>query len=80
VSTGGPMPNKLAEVEYDEIYADDNDIGEDDYGFVFDSEGNVKFLFVPDNLPFKPPKNILKIMKILGVTDLTQYSTDAPLH
>jgi len=75
------MPNKRVEVEYeDNVYEDDNDIGEDDYGFVFDSEGNVKFLFVPDNLPFKPPKNILKIMKILGVTDLTQYSTDAPLH
>jgi hypothetical protein len=75
------MPNKRAEVEYDdEVYEEFDDIGEDDYGFVFDSEGNVKFLFVPDNLPFKPPKNILKIMKILGVTDLTQYSTDAPLH
>lgn len=75
------MPNKRVEVEYDdEIYEEFDDIGEDDYGFVFDSEGNVKFLFVPDNLPFKPPKNILKIMKILGVTDLTQYSTDAPLH
>jgi hypothetical protein len=47
---------------------------------VFDAEGNVKFLFVPDNLPFKPPKNIVKIMKILGVTDLTQYSTGAPVH
>ena len=75
------MPNKRVEVEYnDEIYEEFDDIGEDDYGFVFDSEGNVKFLFVPDNLPFKPPKNILKIMKILGVADLTQYSTNAPLH
>ena len=75
------MPNKREEVEYDnDVYEEFDDIGEDDYGFVFDSEGNVKFLFVPDNLPFKPPKNILKIMKILGVTDLTQYSTDAPLH
>jgi hypothetical protein len=75
------MPNKREEVEYeDNVYEEFDDIGEDDYGFVFDSEGNVKFLFVPDNLPFKPPKNILKIMKILGVTDLTQYSTDAPLH
>lgn len=75
------MPNKRVEVEYDDdVYEEFDDISDDDYGFVFDSEGNVKFLFVPDNLPFKPPKNILKIMKILGVTDLTQYSTDAPLH
>lgn len=67
-------------VEYEEAYLDDQDIGEDDYGFVFDSEGNVKFVFVPDNVPFKPPKTILKIMKILGVTDLSQFDEDINIH
>jgi len=75
------MTNKRVEVEYeDEIYSDMADIDDQDYGFIFDSEGNVKFLFVPDAMPFKPPKNILKIMKVLGIVDLTQYCSDAPLH
>ena len=71
---------EVNEVEYEEALLDDQDIGEDDYGFVFDSEGNVKFVFVPDNLPFKPPKNILKILKILGITDLSQFDEDIPIH
>lgn len=71
---------EVNEVEYEEALLDDQDIGEDDYGFVFDSEGNVKFVFVPDNLPFKPPKNILKILKILGITDLSQFDEDINIH
>jgi hypothetical protein len=71
---------ELNEAEYEEALLDDQDIGEDDYGFVFDSEGNVKFVFVPDNLPFKPPKNIMKILKILGITDLSQFDEDIPIH
>lgn len=71
---------EVDEVEYEEAYLDDQDIGEDDYGFVFDADGNVKFVFVPDNLPFKPPKTITKIMKVLGVTDLSQFNEDISLH
>ena len=71
---------EVNEVEYEEALLDDQDIGEDDYGFVFDSEGNVKFVFVPDNLPFKPPKNIFKILKILGITDLSQFDEDINIH
>jgi hypothetical protein len=72
--------SKRIEVEFEETYIDDQDIGDDDYGFVFDGEGNIKYVFVPDNLPFKPPKNIARIMKILGVTDLTQFQEDIPIH
>lgn len=75
------MPEKRVELEYeDDVYSNAGDIDGEDYGFVFDAEGNVKFLFVPDAIPFKPPKNILKIMKILGISDLTQYTMDAPIH
>jgi hypothetical protein len=73
--------SKRLEVEFEEAYIDDQEIGDDDYGFVFDSDGNIKYVFVPDHLPFKPPKTIAKIMKILGVTDLSQFdSDDTPLH
>ena len=67
------------EIEFEEAFGDD-EIGDDDYGFVFDAEGNLKFAFVPENAPFKPPKTIAKIMKILGVTDLDQLNEDITLH
>ena len=73
--------SKRLEVEIEEAafdYADE--IGEEDYGFVFDSQGNLKFAFIPEVLPDKPPKNIQKIMKILGVIDLMQFNEDLTLH
>lgn len=72
---------KRAELEVEEIAADYQDeIGDDDYGFVFDSKGNLKFAFAPDALPDKPPKTIAKIMKILGIIDLAQFQEDITLH
>lgn len=71
---------KRAEIEFEEAYIEDQDIGEEDYGFIFDSEGNIKYIFVPEVLPFKPPKTIARIMKVLGVSDLSQFNDDIPLH
>lgn len=72
---------KRAEIELDEFAEDYQDeIGDEDYGFVFDAEGNLKFAFAPDILPDKPPKNIAKIMKILGIIDLAQFNEDITLH
>lgn len=73
--------SKRAEIELDEFEADYQDeIGDDDYGFVFDAEGNLKFAFAPEILPDKPPKNIAKIMKMLGIVDLAQFNEDITLH
>lgn len=72
---------KRAEIEVDDAVFDYQDeIGEDDYGFVFDADGNLKFAFVPEILPDRPPKNIAKIMKLLGVIDLAQFNEDITLH
>lgn len=71
---------KRAEVEIDELDVDYQDIGEEDYGFIFDSEGNLKYAFIPEIHPDKPPKTIAKIMKVLGVIDLSQFDTDITIH
>lgn len=71
--------SKSTEVEINE-FEDFQEIEDDDYGFVFGPDGEIKYVFVPENLPFKPPKTIVKIMKILGVTDLAQFNDDATLH
>jgi hypothetical protein len=72
---------KRAEIEIEELaYEIEDEIGEEDYGFVFDAEGNLKFAFIPEIVPDKPPKNIVKIMKILGVIDLAQFNEDLTIH
>jgi hypothetical protein len=71
---------KRAEIEIQEVAEDYQDIGEEDYGFIFDSDGNLKYAFIPEIVPDKPPKNIAKIMKILGVIDLAQFSNDLTIH
>ena len=71
---------KSAEIEIQELAEDYQDIGDDDYGFIFDSEGNLKYALIPEIVPNRPPKNIAKIMKILGVIDLAQFSEDLTIH
>lgn len=73
--------SKRLEVEIDDsMFEYSEEIESEDYGFIFDSEGNLKFAFVPEFLPDKPPKNIKKIMRILGVIDLQQFNEDLTLH
>lgn len=57
----------------------DNDIGEEDYGFIFDADGKLKSVFLPDNLPFKTPENIQKILEIFGISDPEQLD-NTTLH
>ena len=71
---------KRAEIEIQELDPDYQDIGEEDYGFIFDADGNLKYAFIPEVHPNKPPKNIAKIMKILGVIDLDQFNDDITIH
>lgn len=71
---------KRAEIEIQELAEDYQDIGDEDYGFIFDSDGNLKYAFIPEFVPDKPPKNIAKIMKILGVIDLSQFNEDLTIH
>jgi hypothetical protein len=71
---------KRAEIEIEDLEAEYQDIGDEDYGFIFDSEGNLKYAFIPEIVPDKPPKSIAKIMKILGVIDLSQFDDDITIH
>ena len=46
---------EMAEFEHS---INQDEIDDDDYGFVIDSTGKLKSVFYPANAPFKPPKNI----------------------
>ena len=50
----------------------DTDIDDDDYGFIVGPDGELKSVFLPENIPFKTPKNITKILKLFGITDPAQ--------
>ena len=57
----------------------DTDIGDEDYGFIFGPDGELKSVFLPDNLPFKTPENIQKIFEIFGINDPEQLD-NTTLH
>ena len=62
----------------EEEYADD--LADDDYCFIFDSEGNLKGAVLPDVLPFKAPKTIARILKLIGVRDIQDLEQEYNLH
>ena len=45
------------------------EIAEEDYGFLVDSEGNLKTVFGPTEMLGEPPKNVQKILKIFGINN-----------
>jgi hypothetical protein len=58
---------------------DDQDIGDEDYGFILGPNGELKSIFLPDVIPFKQPKNVAKIFKMFGILDPEQFNSDT-LH
>jgi hypothetical protein len=66
--------DEMLEQEYSE------DLEADDYCFIFDREGNLKGAVLPDVLPFKAPKNIAKILKLIGVRDIQDLEQEYNLH
>jgi hypothetical protein len=62
----------------DQEYSDD--LEDDDYCFIFDRDGNLKGAVLPEVLPFNTPKNINKILKLLGVRDISLLEQDHTLQ
>lgn len=61
--------SKRTEQEYSEEYNDltEFDIAEDDFGFLIDSDGNLKTVFGPNALYDAPPENVQRILDMFGV-------------
>jgi len=58
----------------------DDDLENDDYCFIFDKDGKLKGAILPEVIPFKAPRNIAKILKILGVHDISMLDQEQQLH
>jgi hypothetical protein len=57
-----------------------DDLEDDDYCFIFDRDGNVKSVILPEVVPFTAPKNIAKILKILGVPDISMLDQEQTIQ
>jgi hypothetical protein len=55
----------MEELELDQDI--DLNIEDDDFGFLIDSEGNLKTVFGCDDLFDDPPENVVKILEIFGI-------------
>lgn len=62
-------------VESDFIEDDDLDIDPTDYGFIVGQDGTLKTFFCPDEMDGEPPKEIMKILKIFKLADMTDVLT-----
>jgi hypothetical protein len=65
-------------LESDGLYEDD--LESDDYCFIFDRDGNLKGAVLPEVLPFKAPKNVAKILKMLGIRDISMLDQEQQVH
>ncbi|CAB4221480.1 hypothetical protein UFOVP1636_326 [uncultured Caudovirales phage] len=70
----------ISQLEESDAEFGDLDIGEEDYGFLIDSEGNLKTVFGPTDLFEVAPKTVLKILKIFGLDESSITSNNVTLH
>ena len=62
--------SKISEQAIENTELDDKTefvISDDDFGFLIDSEGNLKTVFGPDELFDAPPESVQRILDIFGV-------------
>ena len=48
-----------------------NEIAADDYGFIFDTEGNLKTVLMPEDYN-EIPEKIIQLFKLIGVEDIEE--------
>ena len=56
------------------------DITNEDYGFILDSNGDLKSVFLPEHVPFKAPKNVNRILRLFGIPDVDNVDVDQNVH
>jgi len=65
------------DVELTDLY--DDEITDEDYGFVFGPDGSLKSIFMPTEW-FEVPENILRILKMHGIPDPETIYEGRVLH
>ena len=56
-------------IEFEEVdtdLIDDDEVTEEDYGFILDAEGNLKSVFMPEHC-MELPESVKEICKVFGI-------------
>ena len=69
-------PTHEQNLEQEDLEALDDEIGDDDYGFILGPDGELKHLFTPDDFYLDPPPVVKKILKLLGIKDINAVNFD----
>ncbi len=74
------MPKASEALDQEHDYYDD-EISDEDYGFIFDADGNLKSVFLPDSV-LEVPETIQAILDIFGIDDIDQleYGNSKTIH
>jgi hypothetical protein len=66
----------VTEVEEEELAVEEMELDSQDYGFIINSDGELKHLFTPDEFYLDPPPLVKKILKLLGIKDINTVALD----
>jgi len=71
---------EIIQMEESDIDIEELDIGEEDYGFLIDSDGNLKTVFGPTDVFENAPETVLKILEIFGLDESSITNNSVTLH
>jgi len=70
--------NDHEECSVDDVY--DQEISDEDYGFIVGPDGELKSVFTPVSPPFATPESVVKILQMFGISDLDQVEGTHSIH
>lgn len=70
-------PTRIEEQEELEQEALEDEISEEDYGFIIGADGEIKHIFTPNEFYLDPPPAVKKILKVLGIPDINMLNFDS---
>jgi hypothetical protein len=69
-------PTRIEEQELEQEEALEEDISNEDYGFIIGADGEIKHIFTPNDFYLDPPPTVKKILKVLGISDINMLDFD----
>jgi hypothetical protein len=67
------MPTNITSTEVEEF--DDDNFSPNDFGFIIDSNGNLKTLMIPEHLMEDPPEEVVAILEMFGIDNIHDLET-----
>lgn len=72
--------SKVTEIQDEECDVYDDEITDDDFGFILGPDGELKSLFLPVDENAEIPETVLAILEIFGITDVSEFESKPTIH